>query len=220
MNNSSQKNAGLALVAFTVLLIFTMGLHPAGGSVQHLIRITNLIVITHAIAIFSLPFGWMGFWGLTKKLGADRFGPMLGFAMISLGLVAVMIAAGSNGLIVPIFLQHYKDATPEAIESIRPVLRYSFAINTAFDYVYTGAFCTAILSWSITILQTKLLAPWLGWLGIAIALGAVIIFVAGVQAHSLTGFRLFVTGIVIWVLLVGVMLYREKPLTSAAHHIP
>jgi hypothetical protein len=220
MNNSSQRNAGLALIAFTVLLIFTMGLHPAGGNVQHLIKITRLIVITHAIAIFSLPFGWMGFWGLTKKLGADRFGALLGFAMISLGLVAVMIAAGSNGLIVPIFLQHYKDATPEAIESIRPVLRYSFAINAAFDYVYTGAFCTAILCWSITILRTKLLAAWLGWLGIAIAIGAAIIFASGMQAHSLTGFRLFVTSIVIWILLVGVVLYKEKPLTSSAHHKP
>lgn len=220
MNTSTQKNAGLALIVFTVLLIFTMGLHPAGGSVQHLIRITRLIIITHAIAIFALPFGWMGFWALTKKLGADRFGPMLGFAMISLGLIAVMIAAGTNGLIMPIFLQHYKDATPGAIESIRPVLRYSFAINTAFDYVYTGAFCTAILCWSITILRTRLLAAWLGWLGIAIAIGAVIIFMVGVQAHSVQGFRLFVSSIVIWVLLVGVALYKEKPLTSSATHTP
>lgn len=220
MNNSSQKNAGLALVAFTVLMILTMGLHPAGGNVEHLIRITKLIIITHAIAIFSLPFGWMGFWGLTKKLGADRFGPMLGFAMISLGLIAVMIAAGSNGLIMPIFLQHYKDARPDTIESIRPVLRYSFAINTAFDYVYTGAFCTAILCWSVTILKTKLLAAWLGWLGIVIAIGAVIIFLVGVQAHSLQGFRIFVTSIVIWILLVGVALYKEKPLTSSTPHKP
>lgn len=220
MNNSSEKNAGLALIAFTVLLIFTMGLHPAGGSVQHLIRITNLIIITHAIAIFSIPFGWMGFWGLTKKLGANRFGPMLGFAMISLGLVAVMIAAATNGIIMPIFLQHYKDATPETIDSIRPVLRYSFAINGAFDYIYTGAFCTAILCWSITILRTKLLAAWLGWLGIAIAIGAVIVFFAGVQAHSLQGFRLFVTSIVIWVLLVAIALYRDKQITSATHHKP
>jgi protein-S-isoprenylcysteine O-methyltransferase Ste14 len=63
MNNSFEKKAGIALVVFTILLVFTMVLHPAGGSVEHLISITGIIVTTHAIAILSLPFGWMGFWG-------------------------------------------------------------------------------------------------------------------------------------------------------------
>lgn len=213
MKNSPGKNAGLALIAFTVLMIFTMLLHPAGGSVHHLISITKTIVITHAIAIFSLPFGWIGFWGLTKKLGMDNFASMLGFAMISLGMVAVMIAAASNGIIMPIYLQHYKDATEQTIESIRPVLRYSFAINHAFDYIYTGAFCTAILCWSVTILRTKKLPAWIGWLGIALAIAAVIIFAVGVQVNSLQGFRLFATSIVIWILLVGAALYKQREAT-------
>lgn len=213
MNNlpaktSPEKNAGLALIAFTLLLILTMGLHPAGGSVHHLIRISRVIVITHVIAVFSLPFGWIGFWGLTKKLGTERFLPMLAFAMISMGLIAVMIAAGSNGIVMPIYLQQYKDATEQTIDSIRPILRYGFAINHAFDYIYTGAFCTAILCWSITILRTRKLPVWIGWLGIAIAIIAVIIFFVGVQVNSLQGFRIFVVSIVIWVLVVGVTLYK------------
>lgn len=210
MNNFSDKQAGIALIIFTLLLVFTMVLHPAGGSVEHLVRITNMIIITHAVAIFSLPFGWIGFWGLTKKIGTEHFGSVLGFAMMSLGLVAVMMAGATNGLVLPIFLQHYKGATPEIIESIRPVLRYSFAINTAFDYIYTGGFCIAILCWSITILRTKKLVMWIGWIGIALAIAAVIMFVVGVQAQSLQGFRIFVTGIVIWILLVGANLYKQK----------
>ena len=213
MNNSPEKNAGLALIAFTVLMTFTMLLHPAGGSVHHLIRITTTIVITHAIAIFSLPFGWIGFWGLTRKLGMDNFASLLGFAMISLGLVAVLIAAASNGIVLPIYLQDYKVATDQTIESIRPVLRYSFAINHAFDYIYTGAFCTSILCWSVTILRTKKLPAWIGWLGIVLAIAAVIIFIVGVQVNSLQGFRLFVTSIVIWILIVGVTLYKQQETT-------
>jgi hypothetical protein len=213
MNNSPQKQAGLALIAFTVLLVFTMVLHPAGGSVQYLIKITKLIVITHGIAIFSLPFGWVGFWGLTKKLGTERFSVLLGFSMMSLGLIAAMMAAATNGIIMPIFLQDYADATVQQLDAMRPVLRYSFAINHAFDYTYTGAFCAAILCWSTTILRTRLLPVWLGWAGIIIALGAVIVFSLGMQANSLQGFRLFVTAIVIWILLVGITLYRQKPTT-------
>lgn len=215
MNTSFEKKAGLSLLIFTVLLILTMGLHPAGGSVEHLIRITKVIVITHAIAILSLPFGWIGFWGLTRRLGTDNFWPMLAFAMISLGLIAVLIAASANGLIVPIFLQNYKDATPEAIESIRPVLRYSFAINGAFDYIYTFAFCLAILGWSITILRTGRLPKWLGWSGIVVAIAAAVIFTSGIAVHSLQGFRVFVTAIVVWVLMAGIALYKQNDLKSA-----
>jgi hypothetical protein len=212
MDNSFEKRAGIALIIFTVLLIFTMGLHPAGGSVAHLIRITRLIVTTHAIAILALPFGWIGFWGLTRKLGTDNFWSMLAFAMISFGLIAVLIAASANGLIVPIFLQNYKDATPEVIDSIRPVLRYSFAINGAFDYIYTAAFCLAILGWSITILRTGRLPKWLGWSGIVIAIAAAAIFTFGLSAHSLQGFRVFVAAIVIWVLMAGAALYKQSDL--------
>lgn len=213
MNNSPQKKAGLALIAFTVLLVFTMVLHPAGGSVQYLIKITRLIVITHGIAIFSLPVGWVGFWGLTQKLGTQRFTVLLGFSMMSLGLIAAMMAGATNGIIMPIFLQDYAEATAQQLDAMKPVLRYSFAINHAFDYIYTGAFCAAVLCWSITILRTRLLPVWLGWAGITIALGAMIVFSLGMQANSLQGFRLFVTAIVIWILLVGVTLYRQKTTT-------
>src|SRR5215211_8555707 len=143
MNNSQGKTAGIALIVFVILLVFTMLLHPSGGSIEHLIRITNVIVVTHAIAIFSLPFGWIGFWGLTRTLGTERPTSMLGFAFISLGLVAVMMAAATNGIVVPVLLQQYKGATPQDIDAIRPVLRYAFAVNHAFDYIYTGAFCVA-----------------------------------------------------------------------------
>jgi len=138
-----------------------MVLHPAGGSVEHLINITGVIVVTHSIAILSLPFGWIGFLGLARKIGADRFGAMLGMGMITLGLVAVLLAAATNGLVLPIFLQHFKDATPETITAIKPIMQYSSAVNHAFDYIYTGTFCLAILCWSVTILFTRSLPVWL-----------------------------------------------------------
>lgn len=185
-----------------------MVLHPAGGSVEHLIRISNRIIITHAIAILSLPFGWIGFWGLTRKIGTEHFTSMLGFAMISLGIIAVMIAAATNGLVMPFFLQHYKDADPETLNSIRPILRYSFAINHAFDYIYTGGFSLAMLCWSIAILRTRKLAAWIGWIGIALCIVALIITTVGV--NTLLGFRLFAGSIVLWILLVGIDLYKQK----------
>ena len=209
MNNQFERKAGFALIVFTILLVLTMVMHPAGGSVEHLIRITPLIITTHAIAIFSLPFGLIGFWGLTRRIGTDHFWSMLAFGSICIGLIAVMIAAATNGLVMPVFLHGYKDASPETIESIRPILNYGFSINHAFDYIYTGAFLLSILSWSISILYTKKLPAWIGWAGGLLVIIIIGIVISGLAMSSLTGFRVFVSCIVIWILLVGIKLTRQ-----------
>jgi len=146
-----EKNAGIALVLFTLLMVFTMVLHPAGGSFEYLLKITRIIMISHVLALISIPFAAVGFWGLTKKLGTANFFSFSAFAIVLFGLVAVMIAAASNGLVLPIFIQKYKDAPVELIESIKPILKYNFSVNNAFDYIFTGAFCLAILFWSIAM---------------------------------------------------------------------
>ncbi|MBE7174320.1 MAG: hypothetical protein INR73_27355 [Williamsia sp.] len=210
MNNISEKKAGTSLIVFVILLVFTMVLHPAGGSIEYLIRITRVIIIAHAIAALSLPFGWIGFWGLTRKIGTGHFGSVFAFATISFGLVAVMLAAVTNGLVLPIFLHHYKDAVPETLSAIKPIVRYNSAVNHAFDYMYTGAFCLAMLCWSIAILLTKKMTVWIGWLGIALAIGAIAVFSSDTAVNSLQGFRIFVTGMAVWILLVGTALCRQK----------
>ena len=220
MQTRFEKKAGLALVVFTVLMIFTMVLHPAGGSVEYLLTIIPLIVITHAIAILSLPFALAGFWGLTKAIGTDNFLSILAFSFISLGLVAVMIAAAANGLVMPLFIQTYKDASVETIALIKPVLRYSFSVNHAFDYIYTGAFCLAIMCWSITILYTKKLPVWVGWFGIIISTAAIVIFITAPGMFGLHAVRLFVSCIVLWILVVGIVLNQKPDVRKSANTEP
>ena len=209
MNNLFEKKAGISLIIFTLLLVLTMVMHPAGGSVDYLIRTTPLIITTHAIAITSLPFGLMGFWGLTRRIGTDHFWSMLAFSSICLGIIAAMIAAATNGLVMPVFLQGYKDASPETIESIRPILRFSFSINHAFDYVYTGAFLLSILSWSICIIHTRKLPVWIGWSGIVVTLAILGMIITGIAMNSLLGFRIFVSCIVVWIIIVGINLTKN-----------
>lgn len=203
MNDAMDKHAGIALIMFAVLLLFTMVLHPAGGSIAHLVDISGMIVATHAIAILALPFGWIGFWGLTRKVGMDRFGSVLAFGMASLGLIAVMLAATINGIVLPIYVRPYKEAAPEAMASIKPILQYGFALNHAFDYIYTGAFCLAILGWSIEMLLTRRPARWMGWFGIVLSVVIGTIFGVGLAVNSLKGLHLFAGSIIVWILVVG-----------------
>jgi len=209
MQRTFEKKAGVSLIVFVVLLVFTMVLHPAGGSIEHLIGITPMIIVTHSIAIFSLPFGWAGCWGLTRKLGTEEYLPVLAFFMISLGLVAVMLAAAANGLALPFFLQHYRDGTQETMDAIKPVLKFNASVNKAFDHIYTIAFCLAILCWSVTILYNRSLPVWVAWSGIAIAAVIVGLYIFGVAANSLGGFRIFGSAMLVWMLLAGWALYKS-----------
>jgi hypothetical protein len=210
MQTKFEKRAGIALIVFTILMIFTMVLHPAGGSIEYLLKITGMIMITHAIAILSLPFALVGFWGLTRRIGTDNFLSVTAFAFMAMGIVAVMMAASANGLVMPIFLEQYRDASPDTLQSLKPVLRYSFSINHAFDYIYTGGFCIAMMLWSIAILFTRKLPVWVAYLGIVISIGAIVLVISGIAGLDLMGFRIFVTSIILWIVAVGTIMARER----------
>lgn len=209
MEHRFERHCGISLITATVLMVITMILHPAGGSMEHLLKISSIIIISHSIALVSLPFGLLGFWGLTKRLDNAGILPMGAFITMSLGMVAVMCAAAANGLILPMFINHYKDAPPEIINSINPILKYNSALNHAFDYIYMGASCIAVFTWSVLILQTGRLPKWLGWLGIVLALVLIVSAIIGFVFTDLTGFRIFILGFVVWTICAGLLLMKK-----------
>lgn len=202
------KNAGISLLLAMALIIFTMVLHPAGGSVEYLQKISRRIVLTHSIAIMALPFAALGFWGLTQLLGVNRFLPIAAFAFIMMGLIAVMIAAVTNGLILPIFIQRYYDAAPGTIESFRLILKYIASMNAAFDYVFAGASSVSILLWSVFILIKKTLPVITGYFGILLFLFIGYMMISEPGLTNLLGFRIFTFGVSLWFILVGIQLMK------------
>ncbi len=209
MKNTFEKNCGIALLIFILLLLATMVLHPAGGNIAYLIHHSQWIIITHSIALFSIPFGWLGFWGLSRKLGITDFYAMLGFAFLSVTMTAVLFAATANGLVLPLFLEHYGDAET-VMNSALPVVRYNFTVNKAFDYTYTSAYGMAILCWSVAILRSGLLPRWIGVTGILLFLMVLIMLLSGLAVNSLQGLRISAAGFIAWSLIVAVSMLRNN----------
>lgn len=206
-----EKKAGIALIVFSSLLLFTVVLHPAGGNVPGLIKMATMIIIVHSVAIISIPVGWIGFWGLTRRIGTGNFGSVLAFSFISVALIGAMIAAAVNGLVLPLYLQRYANAGDEVLNSLQPVLRYGFTINKAFDYIYTGAFCIGILCWSAAILKSGRMKKWIGWTGLVLSVLMLIVFFGGMMAaNSLSGLRVFLTGTVVWIFIAGLNLVGKN----------
>jgi hypothetical protein len=210
MSKNQQKAAGFALILGSLLLTVTMVLHPTGGNFEHLLKMTKMIVVSHSLAILSIPFCVFGFWGFYKSFRQDQNLSAFSFTVIALGLVAIMLAGALNGLTLPIFINSYKDATPETIEMLKPILRYNMALNHTFDYIFLGAICISVVLWCIAILRTKTYPAWLAYFGI----GLTLLFLVGVSFNfnfiNLLGFRVFVFALVGWLVAVGVLMIRKK----------
>ena len=208
MERKEFQRAGYSLMIGSFLMIITMVLHPVGGDFNHLVRIISMGRITHGIAIISLPFVAYGFWGLTEKLGGN-FVSRISFLFMLFGLIAVMLAAAVNGLILMDFVSRYKSASQEVIDSLKPFFRLLSGFNHAFDFIFIGAVCISTCLWSMLMLKMKSTIKYLGWLGIGITLVALISLILGVVFVDLHGFRIFIFGWVVWLIGIGIFLTRK-----------
>lgn len=210
MDLKEQKDAGFALIIGSVLMILTMVLHPVGGNFNHLLRIVTIGIVAHSIAIMSVPFVAYGFWGFTQRLNAAPFLSKIGFSIMFFALIAAMIAAATNGIVLMDFVKSYEDASDATIDSLRPFFVFIRSFNHAFDYIFMVGVCLSILCWSFAIVKTKAMFAWVGYYGILLNVIAAILFLSNYELLHLSGFRMFVFGIVSWILIVGVLLIKNK----------
>jgi hypothetical protein len=202
------KSTGISLISGAFLIIATMVLHPSGGNIEHIIRISKTITIAHSLAIFSSPILLFGFYGLTLRL-ADKWKlSFLAFIIITFGLIAAMFAALFNGLTLPYFLSQYSRRLEENIEILKPITNFSFAVNVPLDYIFIVACCLSILIYSLIILFEGKMPKWIGYLGIFIALFSVVGGLTDFVFTSLTGFRVFTFSVAVWVLSSGTYLIK------------
>ncbi|QLG44696.1 hypothetical protein [Costertonia aggregata] len=202
------KSTGISLISGALLIILTMVLHPSGGSIEHIIKISKTITIAHSLAIFSLPILLFGFYGLTLRLMDKWKLSFLGFIIIAFGLIAAMFAALFNGLTLPYFLNRYADRLEQNIETLKPITNFSFAVNVPLDYIFIIACCLSILIYSLIILFEGKMPKWIGYLGIFITLFSIVGGLTDFVFTSLTGFRIFTFSIAAWVLSNGICLIK------------
>jgi len=210
MKNQTYYYSGTALITGAAIMTITMVMHPTGGSLEYLRRISTMIIVTHSLAILSIPLTLFGFWGLTKKLSIDSPWSMGAFITMCVGLFAVLLAAAVNGLALPLFISHYQETTPEMTNSLTLLLTYNSALNQAFDYIFIGGACIAISLWSVVIIKNGDFPKRVGYFGLFTCILVVAGFIAGFIFVDLTGFRVFIAGLVVWMVIVGMLLKRME----------
>lgn len=209
MDFQFKRTSGISLIIGSLLLIATMVLHPSGGSVEHILHISKVIVGSHSLAILCLPFIGFGFYGISEALQTPGRVATLAFMMAALGLVAAMIAGTINGLTLPLFLSHSADAIQSQPELVQSIVRYGAAINQPMDYVFIISILLAMGIWSVLILRTAVFPKWAGYLGISFLLLVLIGLVMRFNFIDLTGFRIFIFGLLSWIVSMGVLMMRR-----------
>lgn len=213
MDSHFHKSTGISLVSGSLLIIATMVLHPLGGSLEHIVQESQIITVTHALAIFSLPIVLFGFYGLTNRLMDSWKISQLAFFIMLFGLIAAMFAAVFNGLALPHFLGQYAGNIEEQRNVLSPIATFSFSINKPLDYIFIAGCCLSISIYSILIIRQGGFPKWIGYLGICIILFAITGAVTGFVFTSLTGFRVFTFSLAAWILATGISLTKSQQQT-------
>jgi len=183
--------------------------HPGGGDIEYLRTIITMGVVTHSIALVSMPVMAFGLLGLTLKLNDSNGIAIAAFVVISFGMIAAMIAAALNGLVLPSILERFGPGE-NAEEQIRLLITYNSMLNHAFDKILMTSFAAAVILWSIAILRQRLLPRWLGIFGGIDGLIGLYAVLSGALGVHLNEFRLFIFGFVAWNVMAGLLLWRVK----------
>ncbi len=209
METEFKKFSGISLIVGSILMVATMVLHPSGGSIEHILKTKTTIIVSHSLAIFSLPFIGFGFWGLSTALLTKSRISFLSFIISCFGLFAAMIAATINGLTLPLFLTQI---VPQNIDLniIKAVSGYGREINIPMDYILLLAFGLSISIWSVLIIQSKKFPKWIGYYGIFLILFSILAIYNKYNFIGLFGFRIVIFGIVSWIIAVGTKILWQK----------
>ncbi|WP_138991013.1 hypothetical protein [Larkinella sp. C7] len=214
MNHRFFVVSGYCLLVGTLLLVGTMVLHPAGGSPDHIRRITPLLMGSHALAIGSLPLLGFGCYGLAIRLASPSRLATLALITLFFGLLAGLIAATINGLTLPLFVANQPDTIAEQSQ-VKLIIRYGFLINKPMSYILMTCVTVSVGIWSALLLRRNDLPRWLGYGGVGLVGLGLLGVVLGYDFHGVGGFRLFVFALAGWLAGGGVLLIRTRPADPA-----
>jgi len=203
------RSPGASLLIGSVLVFLTMVLHPVGGNLDQLRKISNIIIVSHSLALLAVPFIIYGYWALTSCLSSQFEISKLAFVFACFGLLSILIAGTVNGLVLPIFIEcaDFSQDPGEAFSDL--IFNYNFSINQAFDLLFIAGTCISIILWSIGILKSRFLPRWFPVAGILLSVVFIVLVLSGFNLENVKSLRLFMTPIVLWNVALGILLMRK-----------
>ncbi|MES3016785.1 MAG: hypothetical protein V4721_03355 [Bacteroidota bacterium] len=213
MENQFKKSSGISLLIGGVLATITMALHPVGGSLAEIADRKGTFMITHSLALISIPFIAFGFWGLATALLTKSRISFLSFTISCFALVAVMAAGTLNGFVLPMFASNYSGSTLDA-SVVQAVRDYGWLLGSSMDYIFITGLSLSMVIWSGIMITTSKLSKLLGYYGLLIAVVTVFGFQMKFNFTTDFGFGIFIFTLVSWLIVAAILLIsasKEAP---------
>ena len=211
--------SGWALIAGSVGILVTLVLHPNerglcdSAQVESVARMT---IVVHSIALFALPFLFIGGLGISRRIGWDSPAAVAALVFFGFALAAMMNAIVIDGLVTPGLARAMVKAGSDQAAAWKVALNHNGLLDGAFMNVFLLASSLAIALWSVAIVRTGAVARVIGILGFLLSAGTIIALVTGLLGRNLHLFLLVLVGQAIWFLSNGVQLCRSNE-TEPSH---
>src|ERR1700719_384322 len=100
----------IALIIGAISGIVVLTFHPGGGHELHVTpaqfeMLVAMIIGVHVLAISGLPVSFLGATALSRKIETPNRAALIALVVYGFSLVAIMIAAGMSGLVMPVILR-------------------------------------------------------------------------------------------------------------------
>ncbi len=204
MKLNSAQYSGISIILGSLFAMITMILHPVGGDLHHIKEVGKMGMYVHSLAIFSVPFLYLGARGLSTILIKDWFFANLGRSIFLFAIIAVMLAAAVNGLVLPFFVNTIDLTSQTEVETAQLILHYNFSLNRTMDLIFMAGVTLSMICWSVAVIKTGILRKALGFAGLIIGLIGLIGTLSGQIGTNLHGFTAFIFGFVVWTVWAGV----------------
>ena len=202
---------GTALIGGSALLIAMGLIHPTGAQLlasrETFEHVALINYAAHSLAIAGAWLAMVGLGGFSRLLGSARPVVTAAFLGFALTAVAVIVAAGLDGFVVPQLARRWFDADPASRAALRELMRFCVLIASTLTRIYMVLGSAAVLLWSLGVWNARL-SRGLPWVGVLVAVAAVAVTIGGppfVSVHELLALVLCQAAWMIW---AGIILIR------------
>jgi hypothetical protein len=166
-------------------------------------------MLSHSLAIACLPFMAFGSLGLSFILQTKNRISWLALFIFCFGLIAAMVAAVINGLVLPQFIAHsVVESCNESV--VKAITVYGHYFNVSMASIFIFATTASVAIWSALIIRSAHFPKWPGYLGLLLFAFEMVCLCSNLNFTDLYGFRIFVTGLAGWQIFAGICMWRAR----------
>ncbi|HEY6986562.1 MAG TPA: hypothetical protein VH375_10810 [Rhodanobacteraceae bacterium] len=213
--SSEARNAGIALIATTLLAIVMMAHHPTAGShdsaalAQQIRDTATLSRVVHGVLIAVIVAQLYVFLIFSERIGGLRGLPRAGLFAYAVGAMAMTGAALISGFLVSDLAAHYADMPADHAATFADLALFAMTGNQVLAKLGVLAMSAGILAWSIALLRTRE-NRWLAFVGLLASLVPAVALLAGAIRLNVGGMMIVVLCQAAWNVAAGVFLIRAK----------